>query len=61
MNRRPYKEAMSASQALAVMAEERGGAFDPTLLDCFFQQQFEILRIMDLYADARGTVPEILG
>ncbi|MBI3380580.1 MAG: response regulator [Aquabacterium sp.] len=59
MNRRPYKEAMSASQALAVMAEERGGAFDPTLLDCFFQQQFEILRIMDLYADERGTVAEM--
>ena len=59
MNRRPYKEAMSASQALAVMAEERGWAFDPALLDCFFQQQFEILRIMDLYADERGTVAEM--
>jgi putative two-component system response regulator len=59
MNRRPYKEAMSASQALAVMAEERGGAFDPHLLDCFFQQQFEILRIMDLYADERGAVAEM--
>jgi putative two-component system response regulator len=61
MNRRPYKEAMSASQALAVMAEERGGAFDPMLLDCFFQQQFEILRIMDLYADERGTVSEMVS
>ena len=61
MSRRPYKEAMSASQALAVMAEERGAAFDPTLLDCFFQQQFEILRIMDLYADERGPVSELMG
>ncbi|MGC4061830.1 MAG: two-component system response regulator [Aquabacterium sp.] len=61
MNRRPYKEAMSASQALAVMAEERGGAFDPMLLDCFFQQQFEVLRIMDLYADERGTVSELVS
>jgi putative two-component system response regulator len=59
MNRRPYKVAMSASQALAVMAEERGKAFDPSLLDCFFQQQFEILRIMDLYADERGTVADL--
>jgi len=61
MNRRPYKEAMSASQALAVMAEERAAAFDPTLLDCFFQQQFEILRIMDLYADERGAVAEMVN
>lgn len=61
MNRRPYKEAMSASQALAVMAEERGGAFDPMLLDCFFQQQFEILRIMDLYSDERGTVADLVS
>ncbi|MBI5925148.1 MAG: response regulator [Aquabacterium sp.] len=61
MNRRPYKEAMSASQALAVMAEERAGAFDPTLLDCFFQQQFEILRIMDLYSEERGAVAEMVN
>jgi putative two-component system response regulator len=59
MTRRPYKDAMSAPQALAVMAEERGGAFDPTLLDAFFQQEFEVLRIMELYADERGTVAEL--
>lgn len=59
MNRRPYKAPMSASQALAVMADERGKAFDPELLDCFFQAQFEILRIMDLYADERGAVSDM--
>ena len=61
MNRRPYKAAMSASQSLAIMAEERGKAFDPELLDCFFLAQFEILRIMDLYADERGAVADILA
>ena len=61
MNRRPYKAAMSASQSLAIMAEERGKAFDPELLDCFFLAQFEILRIMDLYADERGAVADLLA
>ena len=56
MTRRPYKPALSAQQALAVMAEERGRHFDPTLLDCFMAQQFEILRIMSLYADERGAI-----
>ena len=55
----PYKKALNAPQALAELAAGRGTHFDPQLLDGFFQQQFEILRIMDLYADARGTVPEI--
>ena len=61
MNRRPYKAPMSAAQSLAIMAEERGKAFDPELLDCFFLAQFEILRIMDLYADERGSVPDTLA
>ena len=59
MSDRPYKKALNAPQALAELAAGRGTHFDPQLLDGFFQQQFEILRIMDLYADARGTVPEI--
>ncbi|MDE2592599.1 MAG: two-component system response regulator [Burkholderiales bacterium] len=53
VNKRPYKEALPVSQALAIMAEERGKLFDPHLLDCFFQQQFEVLKIMDLYSDER--------
>lgn len=58
MTRRPYKPAFSAQQSLAIMADERGKHFDPTLLDCFFAQQFEIVRIMNLYADERGTVSD---
>jgi putative two-component system response regulator len=59
MSDRPYKTAMPAPQALAELAKGRGTQFDPQLLDGFFQQQFEILRIMDLYADSRGTVPDL--
>jgi putative two-component system response regulator len=58
MSRRPYKAALPAAQSLAIMAEERGRHFDPTLLDAFFAQQFEVLRIMELYADERGTVSD---
>ncbi|WP_290869288.1 two-component system response regulator [Aquabacterium sp.] len=58
MSKRPYKAALPAAQSLAIMAEERGRHFDPTLLDAFFAQQFEVLRIMELYADERGTVSD---
>jgi putative two-component system response regulator len=59
ISRRPYKEAMNPAEALSTMAKERGKAFDPALLEAFFQQQFEILRVMDLYADARGAVADV--
>ena len=51
VNKRPYKEAIAVQQALAIMTEERGKLFDPHLLDCFFQQQFEVLRVMAQYAN----------
>ena len=59
ISRRPYKEAMNPAEALSTMAKEHGKAFDPALLEAFFQQQFEILRVMDLYADARGAVADV--
>lgn len=58
VNRRPYKEPIPVSQALAIMTEERGKHFDPHLLDCFLQQQFEILKVMDLYSDDRGAMTD---
>ena len=51
VNKRPYKEAIAVQQALAIMTEERGKLFDPHLLDCFFQQHFEVLRVMAQYAN----------
>ena len=59
VNKRPYKDALPVSQALAIMAEERGKLFDPHLLDCFFQQQFEILKVLEQYADDRGAVMDV--
>ncbi|MES2088413.1 MAG: HD domain-containing phosphohydrolase [Pseudomonadota bacterium] len=56
MNKRPYRAAMSAAESLAVMADLRGSHFDPVLLDCFFQQQYAILKIMELYSDDRGAL-----
>ena len=59
VNRRPpIQEALPVSQALAIMTEEQGRHFDPNLLDCFLQQQFEILKVMELYADERGAMTD---
>ena len=56
VSRRPYKEPVSAEQAIAIMVEERGKAFDPALIDAFLAQRHEILRIIALYADERGSM-----
>lgn len=54
MSRRPWRESLPVSQALEIMASERGGHFDPAILDCFHAQQHEVLQIMAQYADERG-------
>jgi len=59
MRNRPWRDAMGATQALAVMAEGRGTLFDPALLDAFMQQQFEVMRLMTLYSDERGVVADL--
>ncbi|MFZ4550259.1 MAG: HD domain-containing phosphohydrolase [Aquabacterium sp.] len=56
VSRRPYKEPFPAEQAIAMMVEERGKAFDPALIDAFLAQRHEILRIIALYADERGSM-----
>ncbi|MBC7700562.1 two-component system response regulator [Aquabacterium sp.] len=56
MTRRPYKAALPAAESLAIMAEQKGTHFDPMLLACFFQQKFEILKVMELYSDDRGAM-----
>ena len=58
MTRRPYKPPLPAVESLAIMAEQKGTHFDPTLVDCFFQQQFEILKVMELYSDDRGAMTD---
>ncbi|MBA4110836.1 MAG: two-component system response regulator [Leptothrix sp. (in: Bacteria)] len=56
MTRRPYKPPLPAAESLVIMAEQKGKHFDPMLLECFFQQQFEILKVMELYSDDRGAM-----
>ena len=34
---RPYRPALSGSQALGLMVRERGKQFDPAILDCFVE------------------------
>ncbi|RZL00952.1 MAG: two-component system response regulator [Rubrivivax sp.] len=58
MTRRPYKGPLPAAEALGIMADQKGKHFDPMLLDCFFQQQFEILKVMELYSDDRGAMTD---
>jgi putative two-component system response regulator len=58
MTRRPYRAPIPTAQSLAIMADEKGQHFDPVLLDCFFQQQFEILKVMELYSDDRGAMTD---
>ena len=56
MTRRPHKPPLPAAESLGIMAEQKGKHFDPMLLECFFQQQFEILKVMELYSDDRGAM-----
>lgn len=56
MSRRPHRAPLPTAESLAIMAEQKGKHFDPVLLECFFQQQFEILKVMELYSDDRGAM-----
>jgi putative two-component system response regulator len=39
---RPYREGMSPSDALAAMTEQRGGRFDPGVID-LFAENFDVI------------------
>ncbi len=56
MSRRPHRAPLPTAESLAIMGEQKGKHFDPVLLECFFQQQFEILKVMELYSDDRGAM-----
>jgi putative two-component system response regulator len=49
---RSYRAAFAVEDALQLMSEERGGHFDPELLDLFMQSMEDVLRIRSEYADA---------
>jgi len=52
---RVYKKAWELDRILNLFMEERGQHFDPQVVDAFFEQLPEILKIRDMYQDA---IPE---
>ncbi|HZG78422.1 MAG TPA: HD domain-containing phosphohydrolase [Paenibacillus sp.] len=52
---RVYKKAWELDRILNLFKEERGQHFDPKVVDAFFEQLPEILKIRDAYQDA---IPE---
>lgn len=50
-SRRPYKPAFPRVKCFEIMEEERGKHFDPRVLDAFFSQADEIVKIQIAYAD----------
>jgi putative two-component system response regulator len=50
-SKRPYKEAYSLEESLAIIRKGRGRHFDPDVLDAFFAIQDEILTIKKEYDD----------
>ncbi len=50
-SRRPYKAAFPLEKCLAIMEEERGKHFDPTVLDAFLECKDAIVNVQIEYAD----------
>ena len=50
-SRRPYKEAWSIEDSFAALRDLRGRAYDPEVVDAFFEVQSEILDIKATYED----------
>ena len=48
---RPYKKAWSVEDALALITEQKGKHFDPTIVDLFFIKLPEILEIKEKFKD----------
>lgn len=48
---RVYKKAWELDKIFALLKEERGEHFDPQLIDIFFENQKEFLKIRDTYKD----------
>ncbi|MEW5722562.1 MAG: two-component system response regulator [Thermodesulfobacteriota bacterium] len=55
MSKRPYKEAFPLEKSLAIIQEGRGGHFDPTVVDTFFEVLEDILKVREKYQDQRQS------
>jgi putative two-component system response regulator len=54
-----YRKAIKMSEAIAIMRDERGKQFDPTLLDLFLSEKGQILGIKERYADLLSDEVEL--
>ncbi|MGH2806937.1 MAG: HD domain-containing phosphohydrolase [Actinomycetota bacterium] len=54
-----YRRAIKMSEAIAIMKDERGKQFDPTLLDLFLGEKGQILGIKERYADLLADEVEL--
>lgn len=59
VSERPYKKAYSVEDSMAYMNSQAGLHFDPELLQAFRQALPDILKIKDVYADARGALTDL--
>jgi len=50
-SKRPYKEAWNLEDSFAALRDSRGKAYDPEVVDAFFEAQSEILDIKATYED----------
>jgi putative two-component system response regulator len=51
ISRRVYKAPMSIEQATEIIVSERGKHFDPDIVDAFFQEKEQFVRIAQRFAD----------
>jgi len=56
ISRRVYKEPMAFGEARAIIAEGRGGQFDPDVVDAFLADYDGFCAIAERYADSEATV-----
>lgn len=62
MSKRPYKEAFSHEEAVAIIADERGKQFDPDIVDAFLKnnQVFERIRKFIDFEENPESIGEII-
>jgi putative two-component system response regulator len=55
---RPYKKAFSLEESLAIMAEEEGSHFDPSLMAAFRKVLPDILKVREEYSNDKGVLAD---
>ena len=58
---RVYRPAISDDVALKMLHDERGGAFDPRIVDCFLAHSAEMVALRELVTLNRPTFAELLS